>query len=455
MDPASPELVALLAACRARPADDLPRLVLADWLDENGDPDRAEFVRVQVELSHPTADARRTAELRARQTDLLKSHFRMWLGSLTGMLLDLQFPPAAREGPKPIFPKDQPGERYNRWAFRRGLVSLRLRTHAEWLSDARIRAWLKSDLHHWLEQVDLTFSGVDDFVKADLPDELHGRIHLTLGIDALGTLHTVARQCRQLALSSNYTALRSLETDGLSGLFVEQITNAEVSHLIQLTAPCGSEADRAASHIASAPFTSLSSLDIGPISASGLRALIASPYLGNLTELNLVGSPIGDAGMSALCRSRLAETLRSVEFANTGITDVGVAALAGSPLIVYMHGPRLNLMMNRIGDAGLTALVESEHLLRFSELVLRENRDPMTGIGGIGDEGVIALAESPYSANLRFLDFWRNRITDRGAFALARSPHLNSVVDLSVKENAVTAAGAAALHERFGDAAKV
>jgi uncharacterized protein (TIGR02996 family) len=33
------------------PADDAPRLIYADWLEEHGDPDRAEFVRVQCELA--------------------------------------------------------------------------------------------------------------------------------------------------------------------------------------------------------------------------------------------------------------------------------------------------------------------------------------------------------------------------------------------------------------------
>ncbi|MGL6094372.1 MAG: TIGR02996 domain-containing protein, partial [Fimbriiglobus sp.] len=45
-----------LAAICAAPDDDLSRLVFADWLDENGDPDRAEFIRVQCELAglgHP------------------------------------------------------------------------------------------------------------------------------------------------------------------------------------------------------------------------------------------------------------------------------------------------------------------------------------------------------------------------------------------------------------------
>lgn len=32
-----------------QPHEDTPRLVYADWLDENGEPDRAEFIRVQIE----------------------------------------------------------------------------------------------------------------------------------------------------------------------------------------------------------------------------------------------------------------------------------------------------------------------------------------------------------------------------------------------------------------------
>lgn len=40
---------ALLAAVLAKPEDDLTRLVYADWCDENGQPERGEFVRVQVE----------------------------------------------------------------------------------------------------------------------------------------------------------------------------------------------------------------------------------------------------------------------------------------------------------------------------------------------------------------------------------------------------------------------
>ncbi len=41
----------LLAAIIAHPEEDAPRLMYADWLDDNGQPERAEFIRVQCELA--------------------------------------------------------------------------------------------------------------------------------------------------------------------------------------------------------------------------------------------------------------------------------------------------------------------------------------------------------------------------------------------------------------------
>lgn len=60
---------ALLRDILAEPDDNGLRLIYADWLDDHGDADRAEFVRVQVErASPPLPDLRgpeRAAELRA------------------------------------------------------------------------------------------------------------------------------------------------------------------------------------------------------------------------------------------------------------------------------------------------------------------------------------------------------------------------------------------------------
>lgn len=47
------EYVALLAGVLAEPAEDAPRLVLADFLQEQGEEARAEFIRVQCELANP------------------------------------------------------------------------------------------------------------------------------------------------------------------------------------------------------------------------------------------------------------------------------------------------------------------------------------------------------------------------------------------------------------------
>jgi len=65
---------AFLRAIFAAPADDTPRLVYADFLDEAGDPDRAEFVRAQCELDRLAAgdDADRRAALEGRAAVLLE-----------------------------------------------------------------------------------------------------------------------------------------------------------------------------------------------------------------------------------------------------------------------------------------------------------------------------------------------------------------------------------------------
>lgn len=47
---------ALLAACRADHANDLPRLVFADWLEEHNEAKRAEFIRYQLDGARPDTD---------------------------------------------------------------------------------------------------------------------------------------------------------------------------------------------------------------------------------------------------------------------------------------------------------------------------------------------------------------------------------------------------------------
>src|SRR5438552_3731260 len=72
----------LLRAILDDPDDDGLRLVYADWLEEHGEPERAEFIRVQLELEpHRFAiDRPRVRQLLAREAELLDRYEDQWLG---------------------------------------------------------------------------------------------------------------------------------------------------------------------------------------------------------------------------------------------------------------------------------------------------------------------------------------------------------------------------------------
>lgn len=67
---ATAETRTFAAACLLDPWDDTPRLVMADWLDEHGQEDRAELVRVQIRLSRPPWNSRDMI----REKDILSRH---------------------------------------------------------------------------------------------------------------------------------------------------------------------------------------------------------------------------------------------------------------------------------------------------------------------------------------------------------------------------------------------
>jgi uncharacterized protein (TIGR02996 family) len=69
---------ALLSAIAAHPDEDTPRLAYADWLDEHDRPIRAEFIRVQIEISRketlPRVIQNRYVDLWKRNQELLDNH---------------------------------------------------------------------------------------------------------------------------------------------------------------------------------------------------------------------------------------------------------------------------------------------------------------------------------------------------------------------------------------------
>ncbi len=72
---------ALFRAVVESPADDAVRQVYADWLEEYGEPERAEFIRVQVERPCLAVDDRRQEALKARQAKVA-ARMDEWRGRL-------------------------------------------------------------------------------------------------------------------------------------------------------------------------------------------------------------------------------------------------------------------------------------------------------------------------------------------------------------------------------------
>jgi uncharacterized protein (TIGR02996 family) len=69
-----PQNAVLLQAILDQPDDDALRLVYADWLEEHGEQDRAELIRVQIALAAGGEDGGGEEALRAREARLLRDH---------------------------------------------------------------------------------------------------------------------------------------------------------------------------------------------------------------------------------------------------------------------------------------------------------------------------------------------------------------------------------------------
>ncbi|QJW95795.1 TIGR02996 domain-containing protein [Frigoriglobus tundricola] len=129
-----PDWPAFVRAIVAEPEDDTPRLVAADFLEENGDPDRAAFIRVQVALARLEAsDLRRSPE-----ADALRKKERAFLGPRSETRLfwgmdacpELVRVPAARPA-SPLAGIHPAGAECLTW--RRGFVDSVRCPAAEWL----------------------------------------------------------------------------------------------------------------------------------------------------------------------------------------------------------------------------------------------------------------------------------------------------------------------------------
>jgi uncharacterized protein (TIGR02996 family) len=307
---------AFLEAIKAEPDDDTHRLVFANWLEENGEPERAEFIRLQVEWARLDWTNDRGADLQLRERELLARHGETWLGPLRGLVKEPQY----RRG---LLHAQAVGQR-----ALAGLESLAETEALAWVAELKVRG-LDTVLAGWLAGCRLlAHLTALDLGNNGIQDE---------GVQALAAAPSLSR-LTALDLSRN-----GIRAEGAAAL-------ASSPHLARLTA-----------------------LDLGRnrIGPEGAQALAGSPYLTRLTSLALSENAVGDDGAGALAAASHFSQLTALDLTYNRIGPEGARALAGSPHLARLRA--LYLSDNAIGDEGARALAASPHLRQIASLDVGAN----------------------------------------------------------------------------------
>ncbi len=329
------------------PTDDTPRLVYADWLEDEGESERAEFIRVQCRRSCLPADDPQQHVLAARESDLLTRHESEWLATLPAL-----------EGVTWV-------------GFQRGFVE-----------------------SVFVENVDAFLTHAPAlFAAAPIRCVRIGKIDPSSAHGLAGSLFL--RRLRELCLGNAsglcrecvYSLARSPHIDYLESLLLHDndLGDEAIAELAY------------SKHLWSLRELYVSGTQMGD---TGAAALGRNSRMPNLTDLDLRDNRIGDEGAAGIAGSVGLHRLATLGLLNNHIGAEGAAALALTvrlPALAYLY-----LNYNPIGDAGAAALAASPHRGGLIELDLRHC--------DIGDAGAEALAGSPYLEQVRWLWLSGNRL---------------------------------------------
>src|SRR5262245_23483911 len=346
---------AFLADICEHPDEDAPRLVYADWLDDHGQPDRAEFIRVQCERARlPEGDDRRGG-LAAREERLLLGHEAAWRAGLPAL-----------DGVT--------------WGdFGRGFVE----------------AVFIASVEDFLRHAETLFAAAPvsrvriGWLDADWAGRLAGSGHLA--------------RLRELDLGNN---------PGLGRAAVQALAGSpNLANLTSLLLHNNALGDEAMADLAGSPHLGrlrelwLSGNDVGD---AGVVALARSAAWPRLAELDLRDNRVDDGGARALAYDAARDWLATLWLTNNQIGPPGAWALAGTS-----HLPRLTrlyLNYNPVGNDGAVAFASSPHRRALRELDLRHC--------GIRHDGAVALAGSPHLDDLELLWLVGNRLSAEAVAAL-------------------------------------
>jgi uncharacterized protein (TIGR02996 family) len=414
---------ALLAAVCDRPDDDTPRLVLADWLDDHGQPEWAAFVRAQVELARTPPWEPFAVECRHRRPNW-SDHGWPFRDTLPA------FPAGWSVGWA-----EPPFRRGLGWRVRVGSVLAWDEVAPELFRAAPVGAlhlraaatlddWKRFAAGPWLERV--------------------REIHLEGG--------SPVEPVRALEAGGRLTTLTGLHfhrsnSPGLDLLVADVLAGPLAAGLRELAFHNGSVASRddlmdvLGGHAGRLDRLALRVMMLYPdpvrrwADAGGLRGLGAL----ELTE----NYGLGNDGVRALAGA-MADTWtgHTLVLSKVGMTEDGARALAGCPGMASVR--LLDLSANSLSDpAGARTLAESPHLAGVRALRLRQC--------ALGDLDVRRIARVTFWPNLVELDLRDNPVTDPGAKSLLAAPVPPDLTALVLSARHLGGPTRAALARHYGE----
>jgi uncharacterized protein (TIGR02996 family) len=387
---------AFIAGIAADPDNDLRRLVFADWLEENGEPERAEFVRLQIEAERLT-EAAELKPLNDRAKELFRTHGPAWLAPFLKALDPLQNPAEY------IFKTDRLGN-----CFINGPPDVPV-------LPSYFRAAVVRRGFVWSLGIDLAALPAGGSVGAAL----------------------VAEPVSRLAafLSGNRQQWPRFSEPGL-----RHICELWVTELTAGGPPVACLAAFTDSHLPAVRTFGLVLSDgrVRPLPAPTVQLFANSPMAYRVTDLTLT---LDDAGLRALCRS---DRLRLDRLTVHGsITPAGVRLLNAAPFAPVLRSLTLSV---RLTDEGAASLARATRFARLTELDLRGNE--------LTAAGLRALAAARFVPQLEVLDLSANSIapddTTSGLRALADALNPDTLRRLRFSQSSC-AEVPAYLTARFGD----
>jgi uncharacterized protein (TIGR02996 family) len=296
------------------PDDRAPRLIYADWLEEQGDP-RGEFIRLHCAATDLAPGDPAREPLAKRLRELLALHEQDWTDELVGPLRELL------------------GTDAFEYDFRSGFVEALTLPARLFLEHARELFDLVP-----LRRLRLLEAGphLHDLARLAALGRLSGLDLAGRGLRE--SSRRVSEGFRRLAASPHLAGLRrlGLHEAGIGAEHLEQLLDSpHLSGLEVLLLGGNTLGDESAEALARAPLAAgLVTLDLAGtgLSDGGLRALVRVG-LRRLARLNISGNHgVSNDSLLALTESPPAQSLTLLDLVNTGVTPAGAAARVSSHL---------------------------------------------------------------------------------------------------------------------------